>query len=215
MSSPAPLPPREFSAPAQARWVLAGLVLGAALYFLIAALLARVFTGCSGVIWQALLPPFVLGPGGLVLLLLFFSDPVRRALAMGLILASVFPALALGTLSIGQAREQGCGGAYLSLVSERGRTLSRIVLPAGSEVGFTASAGGFADGEQVRWAARAPAGVSVRFSPPVSRPGEVVQARVVLERTVPANEYTVTVTATPPPGTLPAQGSFTLLVTVP
>lgn len=210
MSAPAPTP-----APAQVVWVLAGLLLGAALYFAFNALYGLLFApSCSGVIWRALIPPFVLGPGGLVLLVVWFGRPRGRSLAMGLVLASLFPALGLGAMQIGQAREAGCGGAYLSLVSERGRTLSRIVLPAGKEADFSASAGGFPETETVRWAADAPAGVSVRFSPPVSAPGQVVQARVSLAPDTASNEYTVTIIATPQ-SALPAQGSFTLLVTVP
>lgn len=119
---------------------------GAALSFGLRALGGALPDPCAGHTLLALAPPLLLGPGGLGFTAANWRRPRRAALGLGLVVASLLPALAVGAQDIGQLRGRGCAGGYVVFTEGRGgdrRSVSSLNLAPGSTRQLTGRIGGY------------------------------------------------------------------------
>ncbi|MFC4452459.1 hypothetical protein [Deinococcus sonorensis] len=124
---------------------LLGYLTGAALYVLVRLLSGLNPDPCRGQTLVALIVPLLLGPGGLGLAASQWNRPPRAIFGLGLVVASLFPALFFGTLQIGGLRAAGCAGGYVVVAPAggQGRGLSELTLKAGERRQLQVRIGGF------------------------------------------------------------------------
>lgn len=214
MSVPAaPLRPRPFLPAFLLGWGLGALVL----LLVRGAGLALLEGLCQGRTVLALLPPLLLGPGGLALTALNWNRPRRAALGLGLVAASLVPALAVGARDIGVLRASGCAGGYV-VMSRGGHPVAELVVDAGSTLDLTARVGGYSAQTHpgpFTFSSQVPApGLSVSFGQAGAEAGQTVPLRVTVAPGTPANAYVLQVRAVQQAGqqTFEATGSLTLTV---
>ncbi|WP_221091622.1 hypothetical protein [Deinococcus aquaedulcis] len=206
MSAPPPAPPSE--PPAFPTYRLQtflpafalGWGLGAALTFAARGLGDTLLSGpCEGRTLLALLPALLLGPGGLALTAANWRSPVRAALGLGLVVASLLPALFVGAQDIAGLRRSGCAGGYVVLstvnVGQPGESISALSVPAGETRVLSARIGGFTPTSHpgaftVEGASPVP-GVRVSVPSAPVRAGEPFTVTVAVDRRTPVNTYTV------------------------
>lgn len=151
---------------------------------------------CQGRTVLALLPPLLLGPGGLALTALNWDRPRRAALTLGLVVASLFPALAVGARDIGVLRASGCAGGYV-VVSQEGDPVAELTVDAGTTLDLTARVGGYSaqthPGSFAFSTQTTAPGVQATFGQAQAAAGETVPLRVTVAPDTPANTYTLNV----------------------
>ncbi|GAA0510931.1 hypothetical protein [Deinococcus depolymerans] len=174
---------------------------GVALTFAVRAVGGALLGGpCEGRTLLALLIPLLLGPGGLALTAANWRRPRRAALGLGLVVASLLPALYVGAQDIGQLRRSGCAGGYVvvsrpAVDGRAGGSVSSVALEAGSAVTLSARVGGYTPQTHpgvftVQVQSSAP-GVTVTPGRTRVRVGEAFPVRVTVSAATPANTYTV------------------------
>ncbi|MFC5848343.1 hypothetical protein [Deinococcus petrolearius] len=200
--SPTPEPPafpvyrlREFL-PA----FLLGWGLGAALTFGVRALGdALLTTPCAGRTLLSLALPLLLGPGGLAFTALSWRRPRRAALGLGLVVASLMPALYVGARDIGELRMTGCAGGYVVLAAPGTRSVSTLSLRGGESRELTGRIGGYTPQSHpgvFRLDAQSSTdSVTVSLPRTAVRAGEVFAVRVTVLPGAPINTFTVGVQA--------------------
>ena len=132
--------------PPRPGWQLAlgGFLLGCALLLIIRAIGIALLPGaCQGRTLLGLLPPLLLGPGGIAIATTQLSRGRAPALGIGLAISSLFPALALGVRDIGELRTSGCAGGYVVFGTPSGGRLPEVTLLPGEAVDVTVRPGGF------------------------------------------------------------------------
>ena len=120
-----------------------GYLAGAALYLLVRALGGLNPSPCQGQTLVALVVPLLLGPGGLGLAASQWNRPPRAIFGLGLVVASLFPALFFGARDIAGLRNFGCAGGYVVLSPVGGKGFSETTLQAGSSQALNLRVGGF------------------------------------------------------------------------
>ena len=108
-----------------------GYLAGAALYLLVRALGGLNPNPCQGQTLVALIVPLLLGPGGLGLAASQWNRPPRAIFGLGLVVASLFPALFFGAREIAGLRNFGCAGGYVVISPAGGKGFSETTLKAG------------------------------------------------------------------------------------
>lgn len=200
MSAPAPefptYPTRTFL-PA----FLLGWGLGAALTFALRAVVAALLsTPCQGHTLLALLLPLLLGPGGLAFTAANWRRPALAALGLGLVVASLLPALYVGARDIAVLRGEGCAGGYVVFAPAGGASMSTLRLAAGSAQELTGRVGGYTStthpGTFTLRAQSSTPGITVTLPRTAVRAGEAFPLRITAAPDAAVNTYTVGVQAT-------------------
>ncbi|MCP2014301.1 hypothetical protein L1280_001438 [Deinococcus sp. HSC-46F16] len=212
-AAPAAPRPRSFLLPFLLGWGLGALVL-----LLVRGVGFTLLDGpCQGRTVLALLPPLLLGPGGLALTAVNWGRPRRAALTLGLVVASLFPALAVGARDIGILRASGCAGGYV-VVSQNDESVAELTVDAGTTLDLTARVGGYSaqthPGPFTLSSQTTAPGVSATFGQAQAAAGETVPLRVTISPTTPANTYTLNVRGVQREGeqSFEATGTLTLNV---
>ena len=178
---------------------------------------------CEGRTLLALLLPLLLGPGGLALTAANWRRPRRAALGLGLVVASLLPALYVGAQDIGELRRTGCAGGYVVVSrvaadGQPGGSISSLRLEAGSSVTVTARVGGYTTqthpGVFTVQAQTAAPGVTVTPGRTQVRVGEDFPVTVTVPATTPVNTYTIGIGAREAGGDRPAEAAGTLELNV-
>ncbi|GGM03489.1 hypothetical protein [Deinococcus aerophilus] len=215
-------PPQEFPTYRTAEFLpsfLLGWGLGALLTFVVRALAdALLTTPCEGRTVLALIVPLLLGPGGLAFTAANWRRARRAALGLGLVVASLLPALYVGARDIGDLRREGCAGGYIVLAPAGGDSVSSVGLAVGTSREFTGRIGGFTPqdypGEfQLRGQGSAP-GVVVTLPKTTVRAGEVFPLTITVQPGAGVNTYTAAVQATTTQGDRSVSADGTLEVNV-
>ncbi|WP_424950748.1 hypothetical protein [Deinococcus sp.] len=120
-----------------------GYLAGVALYLLVRALGHLNPNPCQGQTLVALLVPLLLGPGGLGLAASGWNRPPRAIFGLGLVVASLFPALFFGSRDIAGLRNFGCAGGYVVISPVGGKSFSETTLTAGTSLPLRMRVGGF------------------------------------------------------------------------
>lgn len=177
---------------------LAGYLAGAALFLVIRTLAGALNPDpCQWRTLSALLPPLLLGPGGLAVAALLWNRQIAEQLGwgvfgLGLAVASLFPALFYGAQDVSKLRSAGCAGGYVIFTDAAGRGVTDLSLVSGSRQTFGMRIGGFpkAQGGRFTLEARPPRpGLRVNFHTTSASLGEVVQATLTADKGLPANTY--------------------------
>ncbi|WP_425146593.1 hypothetical protein [Deinococcus sp.] len=202
---------------------LFGYAAGVGLYLLVRALGGLNPDPCRGQTLVALLVPLLTGPGGLGLAASQWNRPPRAIFGLGLVVASLFPALFLGARDIAGLRNVGCAGGYLVISPPGGKGLSELTLRAGETRALQVRVGGFevhkrADAFILSASASNPLHSG---TPPLTttlaqqsgvRLGQEVPLTLHAAADGPTQQYTVTLTAEQAGGRS-ASGSLTVNVT--
>ncbi|WP_407541177.1 hypothetical protein Q0M94_07245 [Deinococcus radiomollis] len=120
-----------------------GYLAGVGVYLLVRALGGLNPSPCQGQTLVALLVPLLLGPGGLGLAASQWNRPPRAIFGLGLVVASLFPALFFGSRDIAGLRNFGCAGGYVVISPVGGKGFSEMTLNAGTTVPLRLRVGGF------------------------------------------------------------------------
>lgn len=206
MSAPLPSPSSFPRFQAKEAWpaFLAGWLIGALLVYGMRAGVGGLLGPCAGRTLLALLPPLLLGPGGLMFTAWSGGNARRAALGLGLVVSSLFPALYVGALDIGRLRSEGCAGGYIVLSAGERRSVSRVELRGGERQILTGRLGGFrAESFPAPFKLEAQSSVrevTVRLPQTQVRVGERFTVEVAAQPGTPINVYTVTVAASQPQG---------------
>ena len=120
-----------------------GYAAGVGLYFLVKALGGLNPNPCQGQTLVALVVPLLIGPGGLGLAASQWNRPPRAIFGLGLVVASLFPALFLASRDIANLRNFGCAGGYVVIGPPHGKGLSEMTLKAGETRRLQLRVGGF------------------------------------------------------------------------
>ena len=195
---------------------LLGWGLGALLTFGVRALGdALLTTPCAGRTLLSLAMPLLLGPGGLGFTALSWRRPRRAALGLGLVVASLMPALYVGARDIGELRTTGCAGGYVVLATPGTRSVSTLSLRGGESRELTGRIGGYTPQTHpgtFRLAAQSTTpSVVVTLPKAAVRAGEVFPVQVTVLKGAAINTFTagVQATQTAPDGrTLAADGTL-------
>lgn len=178
---------------------LLGWGLGALLVFGSRALGQALLGPCEGRTLLALLPPLLLGPGGLLFTSFQRRSARRTALGLGLVVASLLPALAVGAADIGKLRTEGCAGGYLVLSEPGRKSVNRVQIREGGARTLSGRIGGYqVQGRPGPFTLRATSSnplITVRVMPPQVRAGEVFSLSIEAAPKTPINLYTVRVSA--------------------
>lgn len=198
---------------------LLGWGLGAALTFLVrgagGALLAD---PCRGHTLLALALPLLLGPGGLAFTAANWRRPRRAALGLGLVVASLLPALYVGARDIAALRGEGCAGGYIVFAPAGGGSVSSLGLAVGETRELTGRIGGYTTtthpGLFTLQAQSSVPGVQVTLPERPVRIGQVFPVRVTIRPGTGVNTYTAGVQATSTGAEKPVTATSTLEITV-
>lgn len=217
--TPPPLsdPPPPNTA-ARLRGIALGFALGCLIFVVIRTLgRALLHDPCAGRTLLGLLPPLLLGPGGIAYATAHIGKGSgKAALGAGLALSSLFPALAFGVLDIGALRTQGCAGGYVVFSDAAGNKLPQLVLHPGQQATLNVRPGGFRLPQPVTVSVeqRSPeegAGVlNVKVLQPSVAPGQRAALQVQVSPKAPLQQYTLTVKAAQ--GVQEANGQLTITV---
>lgn len=195
---------------------LLGWGLGALLTFGVRALGdALLTTPCAGRTLLSLAMPLLLGPGGLGFTALSWRRPRRAALGLGLVVASLMPALYVGARDIGELRTTGCAGGYVVLATPGTRSVSTLSLRGGESRELTGRIGGYTPQTHpgtFRLAAQSSTpSVVVTLPKAAVQAGEVFPVQVTVLKGAAINTFTAGVQATqmaPDGRTLAADGTL-------
>ncbi|GGR01711.1 hypothetical protein [Deinococcus ruber] len=199
-----------------------GYAAGVGLYFLVKALSGLNPNPCQGQTVVALLVPLLLGPGGLGLTASQWNRPPRAIFGLGLVVASLFPALFLASRDIANLRNFGCAGGYVVISPVGGKGLSEMTLKAGETRRLQLRVGGFdvknradafelsADATNPLRSAVPPLKVTLERSSGVKL-GQEVPMTIAADAGGPTQQYTVNVNVMQPGGRT-ASGSVTVNV---
>lgn len=173
---------------------------------------------CQGRTVLALLVPLVLGPGGLAFTASNWGHPRRAALGLGLVVASLFPALAVGARDIGVLRSTGCAGGYVVVTRPDGRSAAEVTVRAGESLDLTARIGGYTPQSHpgpfaLRTQSSAP-GLSLTLARREAPAGQPFALRLTVVPGTPPNTYTVGVQGVQESGAqaVEATGSLDVIV---
>ncbi|SMB95438.1 hypothetical protein [Deinococcus hopiensis] len=178
---------------------LLGWALGAGLFLLVrAAGLALLQGPCQGRTILALLMPLLLGPGGLALTAASWTRGQARGavFGLGLVVASLFPALGVGARDIGLLRASGCAGGYMLVLPQGGgRSLSEVNVAPGGTLNLRLQVGGYTPqshpGSFALRAASPQPGLTLTLPQAEAQAGENVPLQITAARSVPVNTYTL------------------------
>ncbi|WP_293914343.1 hypothetical protein [Deinococcus sp.] len=181
-------------------WLLAlgGFLLGCAALLLIRAIGIALLPGaCQGRTILGLLPPLLLGPGGIATATTQISRGRAPALGIGLAISSLFPALALGVRDIGELRTIGCAGGYVVFGTPSGGRLPEVTILPGQTVDVTVRPGGFQNKfGPVSLSAKLPTTLlSVAFAQERVDANQTAVMHLSASGDAPAQQYTVAVIA--------------------
>lgn len=216
MSAPLPRP--------RPAWplVLLGYAAGVLIFLLLEALRAALLGGgCQGQIAWLLFAPLLLGPGGLAVIALGHARGKRWALmGLGLMVASLFPALFFAGVQVGQLRAQGCAGAYVVFSTPEGGKLGELDLPAGDSRSIRLRVGGVRADDRAPWQLSAqghdaggrPIAFQLRLEPRQAPAQTPVTLHLTVPQQVPVGQYSLEVRGVQPGGHI-ADGSLTVNVT--
>lgn len=173
---------------------------------------------CQGRTVLALLVPLVLGPGGLAFTASNWGNPRRAALGLGLVVASLFPALAVGARDIGVLRTSGCAGGYVVITRPDGRSAAEVTLRAGESLDLRARVGGYTPQSHpgpfaLQTQSSAP-GLRLTLPRPQAPAGQTVPLRLMVDAATPPNVYTLGVQGVQRRGGQAVEAVGTLEVTV-
>lgn len=98
---------------------------------------------CAGHGLLALIMPLLLGPGGIALTFTHRGSVKRAAFGLGVVLASLLPALLVGAHDMGQLRKQGCAGGYIVISQAGAKATPSTVIKQGETRQFMGRIGGF------------------------------------------------------------------------
>lgn len=192
---------------------LGGFALGSLLFFLIRALGRSLLPACEGHTVLALLPPLLLGPGGIALATSQLRQrPGRAALGFGMAISSLFPALAFGVGDISALRTVGCAGGYVVFGTPSGGRLPEVTVHPGETVEVTARPGGFVAAlGPVKLSVQVPDAVLSAVLDPVSVVANTeAKLRLSASAKAPSQQYTLNVVAQQ--GERRAEGQLTVTV---
>ncbi len=192
---------------------LGGFALGSALFFLVRGVGQALLPACEGHTVLALLPPLLLGPGGIALATSQLGKhPRRAALGFGMAISSLFPALAFGVGDISALRTVGCAGGYVVFGTPSGGRLPEVTVRPGETVEVTARPGGFVAAlGPVKLSLQVPDAVLSAVIDPASVPANTeAKLRLSASATAPSQQYTLNVIAQQ--GERSAQGQLTVTV---
>ena len=180
---------------------LLGWGIGAALTFAVRAGAAMLLSApCQGHTLLALLLPLLLGPGGLAFAAANWRRPGLAALGLGLVVASLLPALYVGARDIAVLRGEGCAGGYIVFAPAGGASVSSLSLPVGTTRDLTGRIGGYTrtthPGTFTLQAQSSTPGITVTLPRTAVRAGEVFPVRITAAPDTGVNTYTVGVQAT-------------------
>lgn len=208
MSLPLAPAPHEFPSYRMAEFLpafLLGWGIGAALVFGVRALGGALLTDpCQGQTLLALSMPLVLGPGGLGFTAFNFRRPKRAALGLGLVVASLMPALSVGARDIGALRGSGCAGGYVVLSTsggpaDRSSSITTLSVRVGESRTLSGRVGGYTPtthpGLFTLAADSNTPGITVQLSKTQVRAGETFPVVVSVKADTGVNTYTVAVQA--------------------
>jgi len=173
---------------------------------------------CQGRTVLALLVPLVLGPGGLAFTASNWGNPRRAALGLGLVVASLFPALAVGARDIGVLRASGCAGGYVVINRPDGSSAAEISVRAGTSLDLTARVGGYTPqshpGPFALSGESETPGLRLTLPRRQAPAGETVPLRLTVAPGTPSNTYTLGVQGVQRQGGQTFEAVGTLSVTV-
>lgn len=175
-----------------------GWLIGAALSALFL-WLSQQQSGCTGHVFLALLMPLLLGVGGLGLAAFFYvrQQAAQSTLALGLVVASLWPALSLGVQQLGELRGKGCGGGYFVLMTPEGQQQSgELNLNKGDSITLKGRIGGYqteqAPNEFVlHTTVPKDVGIQMQAFPQKVRIGQPFELNIQVAQNTPANAYTL------------------------
>lgn len=205
VSAPTSTPPPEqefptYRLPTFLPAFLLGWGLGAALTFVVRAVGgALLLDACRGHTLLALVLPLLLGPGGLAFTAANWRRPRRAALGLGLVVASLLPALYVGARDIAALRGEGCAGGYI-VFTRGGASVSSLGIAVGETRELAGRIGGYTTdthpGLFTLQAQSSAPGVQVTVPRSPVRVGQVFPVRVSVRPGTGVNTYTVGVQAT-------------------
>ncbi|MBB6017617.1 hypothetical protein [Deinococcus radiopugnans] len=174
---------------------LLGWGLGTLVTFAVRALAdALLTTPCEGRTLLALIVPLLLGPGGLAFTAVNWRRAGRAALGLGLVVASLLPALFVGARDIAVLRGSGCAGGYVVLAPAGGDSISSVTLRVGESRELTGRIGGFTaqdyPGEFTLSGQGSAAGIVVTLPKTTARAGEVFPLTITVQPGTGINTYT-------------------------
>lgn len=180
---------------------LLGWGIGALITFGVRALAdALLTTPCEGRTVLALIVPLLLGPGGLAFTALNWRRASRAALGLGLVVASLLPALFVGARDISALRSTGCAGGYVVLTQTDGESISSLTLRVGESRELTGRIGGFNTqnypGQFKLNGQGSAAGVVVTLPKTAVEAGEVFPITITIQPGTGINTYTAGVQGT-------------------
>ncbi len=184
-----------------------GYLAGVGLYLLVRLLGGLNPNPCAGQTLVALLVPLLIGPGGLGITASQWNRPPRAIFGLGLVVASLFPALFFGARDIAGLRNFGCAGGYVVISPVGAKGFSEMTLRTGTSVPLRLRVGGFdvktrPDRFDITAQATNPAGST---PPPVTvqldqsrdvRLGQEVPLTVSAAASGPTQQYTLNVNVT-------------------
>lgn len=188
---------------------LLGWGLGAALVFVVRALGQKLLaTPCEGHTLLALSLPLLLGPGGLAFTAANWRRPGRAALGLGLVVASLLPALYVGASDIAALRRSGCAGGYIVFAPAGGESVNSLSLMVGETKTITGRIGGFTTQTHPQaftlQAQSSTPGVVITLPKTTVQAGEIFPVQISVQAGTGVNTYVVGVQAST------AQGSKTV-----
>jgi len=201
---------------------LVGYLVGVLVYLLVRTLGHLNPNVCQGQTLVTLVVPLLLGPGGLGLAASQWNRPPRAIFGLGLVVASLFPALFFGARDIAGLRNFGCAGGYVVISPVGGKGFSEMTLAAGTSTPLRLRVGGFdvkTRPDRFTVAAQAtnplnetPAPVTVAVTQQTGvRLGQEVPVTVTADPGGPTQQYTVNVNVTQDGGRT-ATGTLTVNV---
>ncbi|GGO34420.1 hypothetical protein [Deinococcus humi] len=161
---------------------------------------ALLTTPCEGRTLLALIVPLLLGPGGLAFTAVNWRRAGRAALGLGLVLASLLPALYVGARDIAGLRGSGCAGGYVVIAPAGQESISSLILRVGESRELTGRIGGFSardyPGEFKLNGQGNAAGIVVTLPKTAVRAGEEFPLTVTVQPGTGINTYTVGIQGT-------------------
>ncbi|ADV68484.1 hypothetical protein Deima_2855 [Deinococcus maricopensis DSM 21211] len=164
-----------------------GFALGVAVFLLIRLLGGLNPDLCRGRTTTALLAPLLLGPGGLGFTATVWNRPRWRAVGLGVVVASLFPALFFSARDLSSLRGAGCAGGYVVYAEGGGRGTGEITMRAGETRTLTVRASGL----------NVPAGTLLTRAERLTPGGDVTLNTPAPGRTRPNEPLTFTLRAAP------------------
>lgn len=176
---------------------LLGWGVGALVFFAVRTVGLALLDGpCQGRTILALLMPLLLGPGGLAFTAVNWARGRTRGavVGLGLVVASLLPALAVGAYDIGVLRASGCAGGYVLVVpGGGGRSLSEVNVAPGGRLDLQVRVSGYTPqshpGTFTLRAVSPHPGLTLTLPRAGALAGESVPLRLAAARNTPVNTY--------------------------